>query len=76
MKLKNKRLGRSTVVILSIIITIIGALMWTGLGWGVAWVLDKGLNADVNYSIFVYVSLGIFFIKWCFAMLGVYLKSK
>lgn len=49
-----------------IFITIIAAvsfLVWWGLGHLVAWILDAGLNADVNKDIFVKVGIIIGLIK-------------
>jgi hypothetical protein len=40
----------------------VGAL-YGGIGWVIAWVLDKGLDVNVNYSIFVWVGVGIFIVK-------------
>jgi hypothetical protein len=37
--------------------------LYAGLGWVVAWILDKGLSVNVNYEIFVWVGVGIFLIK-------------
>jgi hypothetical protein len=37
--------------------------LYGGIGWVVAWVLDKGLDVNVNYSIFVWVGVGIFLLK-------------
>lgn len=49
-------------VIAAIFYVGIGA-MYAGIGWIVAWILEAGLDIAVNYSLFVWIAVGIFFIK-------------
>jgi multidrug transporter EmrE-like cation transporter len=51
-------------IYLLLILFIAGtAALYGGVGWCIAWVLDKGLDVNVNYSIFIWVGVGIFFLK-------------
>lgn len=38
---------------------LVGAL-YAGIGYGTAWLLEVGLNLDVNYSVFVWAGIGIY----------------
>lgn len=37
--------------------------LYGGIGWVIAWILEKGLNINVNYTIFVVVGIVIFILK-------------
>lgn len=39
---------------------ILVAGLYAGIGWSAAWILDTGLNVDVNYSFFVWIGLGLY----------------
>ncbi|MCM3487873.1 hypothetical protein M3689_00980 [Alkalihalophilus marmarensis] len=60
-----------------VLITFLSALLvvgilaiYGGIGWVLAWVLEKSLSLNVNYSIFVYGALAIGFIKMIPFMIG------
>jgi phosphoglycerate-specific signal transduction histidine kinase len=55
--------------LLVIFISLIALGIWTGLGYGVAWVLDAGLSVNVNYKVFVIVGFVIGVIKSLFILL-------
>lgn len=38
---------------------LVGGL-YAGIGWVTAWLLEIGLNLDVNYSVFVWAGIGIY----------------
>lgn len=40
----------------------LGAL-YGGVAWVIAWILDKGLDVNVNYTIFVWVGIAIYLLK-------------
>jgi len=56
-----------------IIIFIISTAFYGVLGWFVAWILEKGLNSEVNYNVFVYSGLAIGFIK---SLISLFTSSK
>jgi hypothetical protein len=56
--------------LLVIFISLISLGIWTGLGYGVAWVLDAGLSVNVNYKVFVIVGFVIGVIKSLFILLA------
>jgi|SRR6185437_3729993 len=37
--------------------------LYGGIGWVVAWILGVGLNIAVNYTVFVWVGIGLFWLK-------------
>lgn len=44
-------------IILILFSATVAFLIWFGIGHGVAWVLEAGLNADVNKPVFVKVGM-------------------
>ncbi|MDF1511082.1 hypothetical protein PZE06_23390 [Robertmurraya sp. DFI.2.37] len=66
------------------IIWILVALMFTGLGalyagtgWVIAWILDTGLDVNVNYKIFIFVAIGLYLLKIIpFMIVRLYAKKK
>lgn len=49
-------------IFLSVLVIGLGFL-YGGIGWCAAWVLQKAINVDVNYTIFVWVAVGIYVLK-------------
>ena len=60
-----KKIDRSSFLVKALItLFLIGiGAMYGGVGWCAAWVLEAGLGIAVNYSVFVWVGVGIFMIK-------------
>jgi hypothetical protein len=56
--------------LLILFLSLISLAFWTGLGYGVAWVLDAGLSVNVNYKVFVIVGFVIGGIKSLFILLA------
>ena len=44
-------------------------------GWAIAWVLDKGLDLNVNYSIFVIAALVIYAVKMIPTLIAAFIKA-
>lgn len=49
-------------VFLSVVVIGLG-LLYGGIGWCAAWVLEKAIDFNVNYNIFVWVAVGIYLLK-------------
>lgn len=55
---------KNTIAWMLVLAMYIGlTLLYGGAGWCVAWVLDAGLNVTVNYKVFVWVGVGVFWLK-------------
>lgn len=56
-----------------VLVSIFGigiAALYGGIGWGVAWILEKAMNINVNEIIFILVGIGLFILKLIAAVLG------
>jgi hypothetical protein len=55
---------KNILVLVFLCVAVIGlGLLYGGIGWCAAWVLEKATDVNVNYSVFVWVAVGIYVLK-------------
>ncbi|RBP86177.1 hypothetical protein DFO70_13110 [Cytobacillus firmus] len=62
-------------LLVTIMFTGMGAVC-AGIGWIAAWVLDAGLEMNVDYNIFILVAVGIYQLKVPFIIFKLWTKKK
>lgn len=69
---------RNVILWVLIIVFLAGiAAIYGGIGWVIAWILDAGLDVNVNYSVFVLVGIGLFILTVIpYIAIRMYAKKK
>lgn len=73
---KTEVKGILLVLTIAIILFIVSTAFYGLLGFTVAWILENGLNSEVNYDVFVYSGLAIGLIKSLIDLLSSIMKTK